>query len=189
MIIAGIDYSMTSPGIAIYDTSKELNYENVYFHGFSSTKKHPGRKDMNMTVHRLPKIWKSDESRYRWIASAVISILNGKGVGIAAVEGLSMGSRSGMMLNVAQNQGELRQQLEKQAIEFILLAPTSVKKHFQGKGNATKQQMIDKFIEKTGVSLGKKVGTTKYGGPVSDLVDAYAIVSQLYDLHIKRRIV
>lgn len=179
MILAGVDYSMQSPGIAIASTDDDLIFENVEFHGFNGTKSLPGVYG-NITIHPTDKEWPTDEERYSRLARRVVTLLNNAGVEWVCLEGLSMGSRKGSILNIAQNHGEFRQALTRQGIPFILPAPTEIKKAFSGKGNAKKEAMVDAFDQKTGNDIGSILGKTKYNSPENDLVDAFAMLEFIY---------
>lgn len=86
-----------------------------------------------------------------------------------------MGSKSGLVLNIAENGGLLKHKLWKAGIQFINPAPTSVKKFFTGKGNSNKIAMHDAFVEKTGKDISLLIESKKDGNPVSDIVDSYAM--------------
>jgi Holliday junction resolvasome RuvABC endonuclease subunit len=54
------------------------------------------------------------------------------------------------------------------------IAPTAVKKDAVGRGNANKQDMIDKFIQETNIDLYKELDC-RTNNPISDIVDSYFI--------------
>jgi Holliday junction resolvasome RuvABC endonuclease subunit len=61
-------------------------------------------------------------------------------------------------------------------ITFKTVPPTVVKKFATGKGNSTKDQMLEQFIKDEGIDLKEELQPTrKLGSPTTDLVDAFYI--------------
>lgn len=170
-----VDYSLTSPAICIQ--GEEHCFHQSEFHYLTDKKKLIGKLYQNITGWEH-KEWKTDEQRYENIALWVF-----KCVGEARltqltkifIEGYSMGSK-GKVFNIAENTGLLKHLIYKKKIPFELIAPTKVKQDFFGKGNATKDHMLEEFIGRTGVNLKTIYGQDrKLGSPETDLVDAWAI--------------
>lgn len=172
MIIAGIDYSMTSPAIAVYDTAKPLVFQNIQLFNLNKTKKYQGVHG-NILIEGFFE-HDSPEDRYRQIAHWAISILQKNQVKSAVLEGYSMGSSSGLVFNIAENTSVLKQLMSLAGIVFTTPAPTAVKKEFCGKGNAQKDVMCDEFAQRFGVSINHILGCVPYKSPENDLVDAVA---------------
>lgn len=176
MIVAGIDFSMTCPSICIYDTKKELKFENCKFFFLTSKAKLVGSFS-NMHGFSMSE-YDTQEERFDIITGWAISVLKTALVKRACLEGYSYGSKSSSMTSIAENTGLLKHKMWKQGIEFITPAPTSVKKLFTGKGNANKELMYniglqnDPTIPKVDTLYGWNIDSN----PMSDIVDSYAMV-------------
>lgn len=175
MKYAGVDYSLTSPAIAIYDkeSSGQFSFEHCRFYYLTDTTSLMGSWK-NVTGDMYP-VWSSDEHRYDQISQWALTRI--AGADRISIEGYSMGSR-GRVFNLAENCGLLKWQLYKQQKDFILIPPTVVKKFATGKGNANKQAMYEAFVKETGVPL-HEILTPKrkdVSSPVTDIVDAYYIL-------------
>jgi Holliday junction resolvasome RuvABC endonuclease subunit len=89
-----------------------------------------------------------------------------------------MGSSAGRVFNIAENIGLLKHKMWKAGITFITPAPTQVKKHFTGKGNARKELMYQTLTEQQpDVKLTDLLKCKEGDSPISDIVDSYAMVS------------
>lgn len=171
MIIAGIDYSMSSPAIAVYDTTKPFIFENIKFFNLNKTKKYQGINGPIRIDDFLP--YTSAEERFKNIATWAIRILLDEGVTEAVLEGYSMGSK-GNVFDIAENTSVLKQYMFERGIKFYTPAPTSVKKNFCGSGNAKKPVMCASFAERFGKRISDIIGCPLDGSPENDLVDAVA---------------
>lgn len=179
---AGIDYSITSPAICIHYGDLEFSIKNCKFLFLTKTKKFSG---FDWRKGRCPlsiqgkshSTSKKSMKRFTWIANEFIRFIiendtDRDGIGI---EDYSFGSR-GKVFNIAENTGILKYKLLKNAYGYSLYAPKSIKKFAVGNGNATKEMMVDKFIEETKIDLMGILGTkNKKSSPLTDLVDAYFI--------------
>lgn len=169
---AGIDLSMTTPSVTI-GQSKDFSKTKTFF--YTNNKKFVGKFDHSIYgIQQLP--YACAEERYDNISDWVMSILNYHNVNFVCLEGYSMGSSNGLLFNIAENGGLLKHKLWKNKIEFIIPAPTQVKKYFTGKGNANKSAMYDAFIEKTGAKIAEALNTNPDKSPISDIVDSYAML-------------
>jgi Holliday junction resolvasome RuvABC endonuclease subunit len=93
--------------------------------------------------------------------------------GCRAVEGYAMGAK-GQVFQIAENTGLLKHKLWLTGIPFVTPAPTAVKKHATGKGNAKKEDMERAFVEETGWDIRHELGqSAKSWNPSSDIIDAY----------------
>lgn len=119
--------------------------------------------------------YESEQERFDNISDWAMAILNKFGIKTVCLEGYSMGSK-GKVFNIAENTGLLKYKMWQAGIEVCTPAPTSVKKHFCGKGNAKKGDMHDAFVMQTGVDVAELVGKSKDTSPVSDIVDSYAML-------------
>lgn len=172
MFLAGIDYSMNSPGICVYDTSKELIFKNCEFFVYSNTKVKL-EKFKNITIVKQ-KEFTSNEERFSLVsdwACDIISKYNVKNVGI---EGYSYGSKSNRIFDIGENGGVLKHKLWKMGIDFKIFTPGQVKKTFSGKGNSNKEAMAEALNRTENIIL-----SDKSDSPISDIIDSYAILKSL----------
>lgn len=170
MILAGIDYSMSSPAICIYNTDVSLTFMNCSFFVYSSAKKYPVLPNIKVTSQRM---FTTQEHRFDQISDWALECL--VGVTKVAIEGYSYGSKSNRLFDIGENGGLLKHKLWKANLPFDLYAPGEIKKFYSGKGNANKDLMYEKFKEFEGINLGDKSDS-----PVSDIVDSYAIARLLF---------
>ena len=172
--IAGIDYSMTCPAICVYDRSKPFSYEACKFFAYCDVKKLNQVYGRNVIITKhLP--YETEYERYNLISDWAMMILNKFKVKEVCLEGFSMGS-SGRVFNIAENTAVLKYKMWCADIKFQTPAPTSVKKLFSGKGNATKELMHNSFHAKTNISFISLLNIDPDKSPISDLVDSYAML-------------
>ncbi|BAU40022.1 hypothetical protein [Ralstonia phage RSP15] len=171
-IVAGIDYSMTSPAIAIYDTEKELSFDNLLMFNLSEKKKYQGVWG-NIRIDPTP-VWDCPEERFLKIAEWAIDILTENKVEEVVLEGYAMGSTKGLVFQIAEHASVLKQKLYAKGIPFTCPAPTSVKKAFAGSGNAKKPDMVEAFEKRFGVSITDILGCPRAKGSDNDIVDSVA---------------
>lgn len=185
MIIAGIDYSMTSPALCIHDGA-EWDYKNCKFYFFGAKP-----LDKRYISIEYPK-WKTEQERFGNLTAWVLNAVNDNKVDEILLEGYAFGA-TGRVFNIAENTGLLKYGLYVQGIPFDVVSPTTVKKFASGKGNANKEMMIESFHKDTGIDIFSKLGI-KEGKmtPSSDIVDAYWICKMLWERkndkndHLKR---
>jgi Holliday junction resolvasome RuvABC endonuclease subunit len=182
MIVAGIDYSLTSPAITIINESK------IDFHFFvSSEKKLDLIKHDSFHPTLMPKSHSSQNERYRFLSQWCLDILKSHHVSRLALEDYSFGSKGSSLFQIAENGGILKYVLDENGFcDILLIAPTQVKKFATGKGNADKALMEKAFIEKeTNFSNIRDVlhQTEKQITPSSDIIDSYFIARYLLHEH------
>lgn len=177
-VIAGIDYSMTSPSICIYDTNTEFKFENIKLYNFNTVKKRVGvyGEHNNITISLQPE-YETQEERFNNIRNWAYGILCLYGVGEVVLEGYAMGSSKGLVFQIAENTSLLKQAMRELKIKFETPAPTSIKKNFTGSGKADKPMMIDQFHKEfPEIKFHELIGVKEYGKPIDDIVDAYAMM-------------
>lgn len=178
MIYAGIDYSLTSPAITVYDDSKPFTWDNCYSYFLSDIKKTHGVHE-NVVGTPLP-LYNSSQERYSVLARWVMDILHSHCVDHVFIEDYSYGS-TGRVFHIAENTGVLKQVLWSCGYKFDVIAPTVIKKHATGKGNASKTLMIETFHQETITDLRAALNLTeKQSNPISDIIDSYYIVKTGY---------
>jgi len=178
MIVAGIDYSMSSPAICIIDTEKQ-SFDDFKFYNTIKGKKYSGIYN-NIRIDETPanKTFLNDIERYSYLAKWTVNILNKNNVDKVILEGYAMNVvNKGLIFNIAENTAILKYMLLLNGYDNIYTpAPKEVKKFFTGRGNADKHECIETFETKHHVTMRKLLGITKKDPkPIDDLVDASAI--------------
>lgn len=177
--IAGIDWSMTCPCLCIYDTKKKLEFKNCDFFFYHDHKKFDKSFGNIHGFKQLP--FESQEERFDNLSNWAMQILNKFDVKYVTMEGYALGASKGLVFNIAENGGLLKHKMWKQNIETQFPAPSSVKKHFTGKGNANKELMYEslELNEQTSVIDIFQLELKPKDSPISDVVDAYAMVKYM----------
>lgn len=176
---AGIDYSMQCPAIAIHPMKPIKNFNDVKV--FFYTKETKYKSSFNKNIHGMTHFpYESEMERFDNISEWALAILNKFNVKEVALEGYSMGSK-GVVFNIGENTGILKYKLWQAGIECITPAPTTVKKHFTGKGNAKKEAMLEAFDKRFDVDLRNILNYTRKNieSPIGDIVDCTAVVDYL----------
>ncbi len=175
-MIAGLDYSMTSPAICLSDF--DFNYEDCIFSYLTTSKKYDVQFN-NIKGKFLD--YSYNIQRYDLIAVYFLDMMLDYGVQKCYIEGYSMGSK-GRIFDIAENTGIFKHSAWRFGIDVITVAPTAIKKFATGKGNANKEKMQDAFINETGVNLKEQLNMTeKQWNPSSDIIDAYYVCK--YAIH------
>lgn len=185
-MIAGIDYSTTSPAIALFDETKgDIAPEKCEF-AFCFLK--PTKKQDLVWSADIGNIFPatmrdiSSHKRFFHLTNWAMSILIENGVKELAIENYSMGS-TGKVFHIAENTGLLKHYCHLAGIKVFVYPPTVIKKKFSGKGNAKKDEMGSVFIEKyEDISLRIECKDISVS-PACDVVDAYAIL----ETHMRER--
>jgi Holliday junction resolvasome RuvABC endonuclease subunit len=176
MIIAGIDYSMISPAISIYDDSKPFHVDNVKIYYYTSIKRCIVNGPIFYGTHYKDGSWDSNEERFLKIALWAMGCIRENKVTDAFIEGYSYGSK-GPVFHIGENTGYLKSMLWSDGISIGTIAPTDVKKSFSGKGTARKNEMEAQFVEETGINVRSVLNMSeKAENPSSDVVDSYAVL-------------
>ena len=176
-MIAGIDYSLTSPALCVFENNgSDYCFKNVTAHFRSNLKRFELFKEGNIHGENH-KPFKCDMDRYDDISDWAASILHGKGVTKVFLEGYSYAS-TGRVFHIAENTAILKDRMWDEKVEFEVVPPTVIKKFATGKGNANKEKMYEVFCnENKGVDLREWLTprSSNVINPVSDVVDAYFI--------------
>lgn len=166
---AGIDYSITSPGICI-----GFDDEVPVFHAFRSAKKqmsHP-----NLVLYDYPE-WITQEERLDKLATWVLQIV--QEADVIQMEGYAMAGK-GRVFDLAEAAGLVKHFLYKIGKQILIIPPTNAKKFATGSGGAKKNQMVlaynkeNSAIDIFGI-LGRKFDplNKKVASPMGDIVDSY----------------
>lgn len=166
--LAAIDYSISCPCICIPFDS----FADSLFYYLSDKKKciFPSKQFFG-SFH---SDFLTNEERFDAISSWAISVLNANKIESVYIEDYSFSS-TGLVYHIGENAGLLKHKIWKENVPFTKVPPTVIKKHFSGKGNASKQQMYNAFFEKTNIDLTKVFNVAEDSSPISDVVDAYAL--------------
>lgn len=179
MKFAGLDYSMTSPAICIYDdTSNEFRFKNCEVAFLTQTKKYD---IVSANIFGKYFEYTTELERYDKISSFFIERIMGENIDHVFMEGYSMGSK-GKVFHIAENTGVFKYRLWKYGKSCELVPPTVIKKFATGKGNADKQKMQDAFMSENQIDLKFELKMTeKQWNPSSDIIDAYWICKYGYN--------
>jgi len=173
LIVGGIDYSMTSPALCVYNTdSGEFKFDNCTFYFLTQSKKYEIDTE---NIHGMLFEYDDEMQRYDIISSYFLDRIMENEVDKVYMEDYSMGSK-GRVFHIAENTGVLKYRMWSFGIPFQTIAPTVIKKFASGKGNANKERMQEVFEEQNDVKLKQLFNMTdKQWNPSSDLIDAYYI--------------
>lgn len=181
MIIAGIDYSLTSPAICIHE-GEEWSYSNCIFYYLVNNEKHLEREDKKY-VPTLYPTYREDIERFHLLSEWAMGNILTSRVRDVALEGYAFGA-VGRVFQIAENGGLLKFKLWEANIPITNFPPTMIKKFATDKGNANKEMMVEAFEKETGVDIREKCGIiNKQWNPISDIVDSYYIAK--YGFHHK----
>jgi len=173
MVIAGVDYSLTSPAICIHD-GEEWDYDNCTFYYLVNNEKFLYPED-NQYVASMYPVYGEDVERFHLLSEWSMGNILGHTTDHVAIEGYAFGA-VGRVFQIAENGGLLKHKLWSQNIPTEIFAPTTIKKFATGKGNANKEAMLEAFESETTVDIREKCGIiNKQWNPISDIVDAYYI--------------
>lgn len=178
MRLAGIDYSMTSPAICIYDSDNEFKFDNCEVYFMTQTKKF---EIDHKNIHGRMLEYTDAMDRYDKISSFFIDRVLDNDVECVYIEDYSMGSK-GKVFHIAENTGILKYRLWMVQVPFVCVPPTVIKKFATGKGNSDKQKMQDVFESENSIRLKSELNMTeKQWNPSSDIIDAYWICKYGYN--------
>jgi hypothetical protein len=182
LTLIGIDYSLTCPAVCVANTKSVT--EN-YFYFLHNTAKYHGQLEEPLKILGDPHDeYLTDQQRYENIASWVMNILapmDKENVYIL-IEDYAFAAK-GRVFNLAENCGLLKYLLYKDGWKFSTIAPTVIKKHATGKGNANKELMYACFHDQTGIDLVNIYSAPgrRLDSPITDIVDAYYLTQWMRD--------
>lgn len=176
-MIAGIDFSITGPAICLCDRNKPFSLKNCTIHYKTKVKKY-AQSYKNIHGEFLDD-FETNMEKFNHLAEWVMEVTSE--CSEVFIEGYAMGAK-GMIFNIGEATGLVKWFLWNENVPCYSIAPGTIKKQFNGKGNATKDKMYETFVEETGVELVKLLdyNKSKIVSPVSDIVDAYAIAKLGY---------
>ena len=174
-MLAGIDYSLTCPGIFVGSRAGFQNGKAFFFRKPKSKKNTmEGVYGDNVFAMDQPIKYNSEIERFSEISDWAIGVVKQMGVDTVVLEGYAMAAR-GRVFNIAENTAILKYKLWNMGVDVHIVSPSTNKKAFSGKGNAKKEDMYEAFQHETGVDLAELLGVKSKDSPVSDIVDAYSL--------------
>lgn len=177
-IVAGIDYSMTSPAICIHH-SDTWGIQNCLFFFRTSVKKMELKIPMFEGTLAQPYI--CEEERFYNNALWAEGILKEFEPTFVALEGYAMGAK-GKVFHIGENTALLKHIMWRNKMPFVVPPPTVIKKFATGKGNANKEAMEAAFMLETLCDVRKLVGQSELSNnPSSDLIDAYYMCKYAFE--------
>ena len=182
MILAGIDYSITSPAICVCSTDEPFSFTNCKFLSINGNKKLVDDVE-NVIIKRALDSTHLNVERYDNLAKHSVDFLLQHNVDCVAMESDAYGSSAGQVFNIGEYGGILKHRMWTANISVEDVAPAQLKKFATSKGNANKQAMLDQFVKDEGVDLHdffnmKRTKTIK--APITDIVDAYYLAKHAY---------
>lgn len=175
MIIAGVDFSMTSPAICLH-YGDSWHFNNCAFHFCNDNKK---LQSSGQFYHSFHKLWSCPEERFYQLSEWARSVLAGSEIKLLALEGYAMGAK-GLVFQIGENTGQLKRMMWEEKIPFIVPAPTLIKKFASGKGNSNKEAMEAAFVAETGFDVRVPINQTKGSNPSSDIIDSYFLAKYAF---------
>ena len=173
MIVCGVDYSLTSPAITVH-SGDEWSVNNCKFYYLV------GKESLVVTegpfVGYVYQKYDSDSHRYNNLAEWSMDIIRANDVEKMFIEGYAFGA-VGRVFQIAENAGLFKYKVWKAGIQYSIFAPSEIKKHATGKGNANKEKMYEAFLAETSVDIREKLNIIKptQWNPLSDIVDSYYV--------------
>jgi len=183
--VCGIDYSLTSPAICIYNEknngSRLFDFDRctLYYLAHSERQQQlSARSGISNIISELYPEWKTAEERQDKLSSWAMSLI--EGCSEVFIEGYAFAA-SGVshVRSIAENTGLLKHKMWKQGIPFTNIPPTVIKKFATGKGSANKDLMYESFLSEllTPPNLHQILTpkSKKIISPITDIVDSYFI--------------
>ena len=181
MIVAGIDYSLNGPAVAVFDTSKTFNYENVDIYYLTGTKKYV----INDKTLQGDLLMEQPDNfhRYEYLKNWVYDKL--EECEFVIIENYSYGSKGSSIFNLAESTGITKQKLWSKNIQVEVVPPKAIKKFYTGSGNASKSDMYKQFKSETKIDLVTLFDYQKAEivSPISDVCDSWAILKYGLDVY------
>ena len=179
MKIAGIDYSMSSPGICTH-WGEKWSLENCRFFYLTKTKKLADTFFGGMVEGKMSKEFKCSMDRYDFISDWAMSKVSFHDH--AMIEGYAYAA-TGRVFDIGENTGILKYKIWNARIPLQVATPTQIKKFATGTGSATKEMMYGAWLEETDMDLMEEMTPrrTNVTSPISDVVDAYYICKYLFE--------
>ena len=180
--IAGIDYSLTSPAICVWESTDDRLFDfdscDLYYLENSQRWKSTTATShglLNLHPEEYPE-WNTEEERHDLLSNWAMNII--QECNEIYLEGYAFATvGKSHVRSVAENTGLLKHKMHKVKQTFSLVPPTVVKKYATGKGNSNKEVMYEAFSAELVTPPDLKSQLTpkskKLSNPVTDIVDSY----------------
>lgn len=106
-------------------------------------------RDDNCGTIKVPAKLRGME-RIQWIKAEAIGRPLITGVGLVVIEGYSFGSKGAAVINIGELGGVIRHSLWSQSIPYVEIPPSCLKKYATGKGNASKDDVLQAGVMRSG---------------------------------------
>ena len=163
MKITSIDFSLVSPALTNYDSTTQ-SYEFISFtacpslKSYETSKKFQTHRDIQPYTTIIPYTRNIDHTSYQTteetkiidainLTSLILSHINQFSPDICAIEGYSFASHSASYIDLVSYQSILRSKIKENNYPLIVVSPAQGKMALSGRGNATKMDQINSFIE------------------------------------------
>lgn len=178
MIIAGVDYSLTSPSVCVFSGDTWSHHGCKFYYLVKRAKSVVTGGQFYGSEY--PE-YLCDAHRYDNLASWSYNIMKKNLVEEVFIEGYAFGA-TGRVFQIAENTGMLKHHLWKNKLPFDVFPPTVIKKFATGKGNANKEKMYEAWLAETNIDIHKTLDVSeKQWNPLSDIVDAYYIAKKGFE--------
>lgn len=191
MILGAVDYSMTCPGLCLYDTEFPIAFVNCQFFFMTPVKSLDGQLMKNVQGTYFDKSnYATDIQRFDAISTWAMGHL--ARADLIGMEGYAMGSK-GKVFNIAENTALLKYKMMAANIPYEIFSPKEIKMFainnspldFSGvnKNKIQKEEIYSIFLEETKTDL-RTILTPKKSrvdSPVSDIVDSFYICKLLQE--------
>lgn len=170
MIIAGVDFSYSSPAVCIGEEG--CDFKDLKFYAFRQKKKQFS-KDARIVLLDYP-LWVQQEQRFDTLATLLVKTLVDNNVEKIFIEGYAYAGK-GLVFEIAEATGVFKNKVYQEKISIDVLTPSHVKKVATGKGNAGKELMMEYFLNKCDFCISAVLGDDAPRKPMDDIIDAYWI--------------
>lgn len=171
VITIGIDYSMSSPAIAIH-SGDVWSFDSCKFYFLTSVKKFEIKTERIEST--LYKTWQSNEERFDHISSWALKIIQPYKHAHIFIEDYAFAAK-GVVFHIGECAGTLKHKLWLNGHKYTTFSPPSIKKFASGKGNSNKIAMHNAFIQETAFSIDAHLACKVGDSPASDIIDAYYV--------------
>lgn len=198
MKVVGLDFSLSAPGIVVFDVDDNLEVKSVRYRGYTDVQK-LAKADEHFEYY-AKKMFKDDIERYNYISNSVTGFIFAE-AGMTeeiyiAMEGYAFSSNS-RVFETAEATGVTKYKLLTshdiaQKIRMRIYEPTAIKKFGclngadkkVGMGNAYNNAEIPYKMDLSGSHL------TDYESPKADVIDAFWIAEMLLtELKLRRGLI
>ena len=172
MYILGIDMSLTSPGLALYNT--ETN--NWQLRCFANRNREECLVSGPLVIWNRPKAFDTDIERYIHIIDQIVAYVKDIPVEHIVLEGYAYAANGAHSAKLHEITGILKYVLTQHfpLAKWTIFPPTSWRKIVHGNGHASKQMAIDR-VKTSIMDVAEVLGITN-GSPLTDICDAVCLV-------------